>query len=126
MNRYQISIFSALLGAATLSATAHHLQAQTRPSKLTGTVAGQPMGREFIMRANGETYRVRPLGKVSMTGIRGGDRVRVWGRPTGLVVSFANVRVLSSGASSSPTDYNPAPGTTSTTTTGAPVTSTAR
>jgi hypothetical protein len=77
-----------------------------KPIRLTGIVAGAPVGREFVLRANGETYRVRPLPEVSMTAIRGGDRVRVWGRPTGLRVNYANVRVVASRASSNPSDYN--------------------
>lgn len=107
----QIAAFSALLSSAGLIATS---QAQPKPSMakpigLTGIVAGSFTGKEFLLRANGETYRVRPLAKVDLKKIRGGDQVRVWGRPTGLRINFANVRVLQVGASSNPTDYNPAP-----------------
>lgn len=83
-----------------------------RPITLTGIVAGAPQNGEFILRANGQTFRVKPLAKVSISGVRGGDRVRVFGRPTGLRVTFANVRVLVSRASDNPSDYNAAPGTT--------------
>lgn len=83
-----------------------------KPIGLTGIVAGSFTGREFLLHANGEIYRVKPLAKVSLRGIKGGDRVSVWGRPTGLRINFANVRVVQSGASSTPSDYNPAPATT--------------
>lgn len=128
MNRLPIAGLSVLLAAATLSATSHQaLQAQTRnknlpsmarPIKLEGIVAPQPSAKEFVMRANGETYRVRPLQKVGMSGVRGGDRVRVWGRPTGLIISYANVRVLASRASDAASDYIPATGTTTITSPG--------
>ncbi|RYG69541.1 hypothetical protein EON80_09595 [bacterium] len=100
-----------------ISALATQSQAEPKPSmakpiKLTGIVAGSPNGGEFFLRANGQTFSVKPLAKVGTSGIRGGDRVRVWGRPTGLRVNYANVRVLTSRASDNPTDYNPAAGQT--------------
>lgn len=108
------SFFVAALGFGALISPAF---SQPKPSMaraitLTGIVAGAPQGGEFFLRANGQTFRVKPLAKVGMKGIRGGDRVRVFGRPTGLRVNFANVRVLVSRASDNPSDYNPAPGTT--------------
>lgn len=125
MNRLPFAALSTLLAAATLSATSQqalhaqnkkNLPSMARPIKLVGIVAGQPMGREFYLRSNGQTFRVHPLDKVSLIGVQGGDSVRVWGRPTGLRVNFANVRVLVSRASTNPSDYNPAPGTTITNT----------
>ncbi len=80
-----------------------------KPVALTGVVAGNFTGREFTIRANGDSYRIRPLAKVLLKGVRGGDQVRVWGRPSGLTINYANVRVLQTGASSNPEDFNPAP-----------------
>ena len=99
----------ATVGLGAINTT--EVEAQTaRPSMaraitLTGIVGGAPMAREFFLRANGETYRVQPLAKVGMSGVRGGDRVRVFGRPTGLIISHANVRVLTSRASDNASDY---------------------
>ncbi|HEX8463888.1 MAG TPA: hypothetical protein VF627_04655 [Abditibacterium sp.] len=95
-------------GAATANA-----QAQTQAPKsnlaraitLTGIVGGSPAAGEFFLRANGETFRIKPLAKVGMSGVRGGDRVRVFGRPDGLIISSANVRVLTSRASDNASDY---------------------
>lgn len=102
-----------LAGASLLSiAQAQPKPAMAKPIGITGIVAGSFTGNEFVLRANGSTYRVRPLAKVAIKSIRGGDRVRVWGRPTGLRINYANVRVLQIGASSNPTDFNPAPNET--------------
>lgn len=114
MKTLKITFSTALLTSVALLSTA---QAQPKPSMarpigLIGTVAGSFTGNEFLLRANGETYRVRPLAKVALKSIRGGDRVRVWGRPTGLRINYANVRVLQVGASGNPSDYNPAPNET--------------
>ncbi|PQV65059.1 hypothetical protein B1R32_10266 [Abditibacterium utsteinense] len=114
MKNSKIVLFCALFAGAfsTSALRAQPKPSMARPISLTGIIAGSFMGREFLLRANGETYRVRPLAKVSLQGVKGGDRVRVWGRPTGLRVNFANVRVLTPRASSNPSDYNPAPGAT--------------
>jgi hypothetical protein len=114
MKTFPISLFSAFVASLSLISTT---QAQPKPSMarpigLTGIVAGSFTGNEFILRANGATYRVRPLAKVAIRSIRGGDRVRVWGRPTGLRINYANVRVLQVGASSNPEDFDPAPNQT--------------
>jgi hypothetical protein len=111
------SFLSLLALPIALSTLTYQTQAQPKPSmakpiKLTGIVAGAPANGEFFLRANGQTFRVKPLAKVGISGVNGGDRVRVWGRPTGLRVNYANVRVLTSRASDNPTDYNPAPGQT--------------
>lgn len=115
----QLPLFSALVAGMALASTA---QAQTKPGTtkpnmaapigLTGIVAGSFTGREFVLRANGTAYRVRPLAKVDLKSVRGGDQVRVWGRPSGLRINFANVRVVQRGASSDPTDFNPPPNQT--------------
>lgn len=78
-----------------------------KPIRVIGIVAGSPSGRQFNMRANGQTYRVTVLPEVSLTNVRGGDRVRVWGIPTRANLQRANVRVLASGASDNPDDYSP-------------------
>jgi hypothetical protein len=72
---------------------------------VTGIVAGAPQNGEFFLRANGQTYRVRPLSSVAMNSFRGGDRVRVFGIPTGLNLQRANVRVLQNRSSDNPDDY---------------------
>lgn len=77
-----------------------------KPILVTGIVAGTPTGKQFTMRANGQTYRVTVLPKVSLVRVRGGDRVRVWGIPTRANLQRANVRVIASGVSSNPDDYN--------------------
>ena len=77
-----------------------------KPIRVTGIVAGSPKGKQFTMRANGQTYRVTVLPKVSLSNVRGGDRVRVWGIPTRANLQRANVRVIASGASANPDDYN--------------------
>ncbi len=105
MNKFII----AALGLASLP-----IVAQAQPKNVakailvTGIVAGAPQGRQFLMRANGQTYRVTVLPKVNLANVRGGDRVRVWGIPTRANLQRANVRVLKSGASTNPDDYNPA------------------
>ncbi|BCM89554.1 hypothetical protein IAD21_01401 [Abditibacteriota bacterium] len=76
--------------------------------RVIGIVAGAPKGKQFSMRANGQTYRVTVLPDVSLANVKGGDRVRVWGIPTRQNLQRANVRVLESGASANPDDYNPA------------------
>lgn len=102
-----------ILGVAVLAALPlSSVRAQPKPGMaravtLTGLVAGTPQDGQFFLRANGETYRVRPLPEVNLSSIAGGDRVRVFGRPTGLRINYANVRVLQQRASDNPTDYNP-------------------
>ncbi len=114
MKNLKLIASSALFAGLALVSYA---QAQPKPSmakpiRLVGIVAGSFNGPEFLLHANSQTYRVRPLSTVALKSIRGGDQVRVWGRPTGLRINYANVRVLQVGASSNPTDYNPAPGET--------------
>lgn len=79
-----------------------------KPVVVTGIVARSPQGNAFSMRVRGQLYRVTVLHKVSLKGVHGGDRVRVWGIPTRLNLQRANVRVLESSASDNPDDYNPA------------------
>ncbi|RYX83277.1 hypothetical protein EON83_15555 [bacterium] len=79
-----------------------------KPIAVIGIVAGAPRGQQFNMRANGQTYRVTVLPYVPLTNVKGGDRVRVWGIPTRANLQRANVRVLASGVSDNPDDYNPA------------------
>lgn len=114
MKTLKLIASSALFASLALVSNA---QAQTKPGMakpigLVGIVAGSFSGPEFILRANGQTYRVRPLSTVALKSIRGGDRVRVWGRLSGLRLNYANVRVLQVSASSNPTDFNPAPNET--------------
>jgi hypothetical protein len=103
-----------ILLAAAFSASLFSTQAfaQTKnvskSIRLIGIVSRSPQGNQFTMRANGQTYRVTVLPKVSLANVRGGDRVRVWGIPTRQNVQRANVRVLESGVSDNPDDYNPA------------------
>ncbi len=104
--KHKLFLFTAL-GSSLLPFT---VQAQpknvAKAIRVTGIVAGAPQGQQFNMRANGQTYRVTVLPKVSLQNVRGGDRVRVWGIPTRTNLQRANVRVLQSGASSNPDDYN--------------------
>jgi hypothetical protein len=99
----------ALLGCSLLVSP---VMAQTKnvakPVLVTGIVAGAPRSNGFSMHVNGQLYRVTVLPKVSLRNVKGGDRVRVWGIPTRLTLQRANVRVVQSGASSNPDDYNPA------------------
>lgn len=102
-------ILSGLLLSATLGI--HSASAQTpkasvaRPITVAGIVAGAPQNGEFFLRANGQTYRVRPLSSMALKSFRGGDRVRVFGIPTGLNLQRANVRLLQNRASDNPDDY---------------------
>ena len=115
MKTSKIAVLCAL-SLATFSASILQAQPKAKPGMakpsmakpigLTGTVAGAFTGREFLLRANGQIYRVKPLSKVSLKGIKGGDSVRVWGRPTGLRVNYANVRLIQSSSSSEDSDYN--------------------
>ena len=97
----------AALGAS-LGATGAWAQYKNvaKPIRVTGIVAGAPTGKQFTMHANGQTYRVTVLPKVSLAKVRGGDRVRVWGIPTRANLQRANVRVLAAGVSDNPDDYN--------------------
>ena len=102
-------LFFAAIGSAMLpSVGLAQPKNVAKAISVIGIVAGSPQGRRFSMRANGQTYRVTVLPKVNMANVRGGDRVRVWGIPTRANLQRANVRVLASGVSSNPDDYNPA------------------
>lgn len=97
----------AALGSSLLAGTS---QAQpknvAKAIAVIGIVAGTPQGQQLIMRANGQTYKVTALPKVSLANVKGGDRVRVWGIPTRQNLQRANVRVLETAASTNPDDYN--------------------
>ena len=113
-------IFAVLTSSLLCAGVGAQTKNVAKPVLLTGLVAGTPTGKQFIMRANGQTYRVMVLPKVSLRNVRGGDRVRVWGIPTRLTLQRANVRVVESSASDNPDDYAPA-GTTGAATPGAGV-----
>ena len=86
--------------------------AQSQPSKskpvsapitAIGIVVGAPYmtdnRMEFNLRTSAGLYRVRPHSKAQMKEIRGGDRIRAYGRPLGKVIYGANVKLLEARAS---------------------------
>lgn len=98
---------------AALGSSLLPLSVQAQPKNVAksigiiGIVAGTPQGNQLMMRVRGQMYRVTVLPKVSLANVHGGDRVRAWGIPTRQNLQRANVRVLQTGASSNPDDYNP-------------------
>lgn len=95
----------ALFFAATVSA---HAQPKSKPVTVTGYVAGAPQATEFNLRTNGEIWRVKSNASL-ISRVRGGDLVRVFGRPLGRLIHKANIRVLRPRASTTPEDYNARP-----------------
>ena len=101
-------VFAALASSLLCAGAGAQNKNVAKSVLVTGLVAGSPTGNQFNMRANGQTYRVTVLPKVSLSNVKGGDRVRVWGIPTRLNLQRANVRVVQSNASDNPDDYAPA------------------
>lgn len=101
-----------LAGAALLLGTFSVAQAKpksnpvSRPITATGIVVGAPGATEFQLRTTTGLLRVRFHGKVAIKGIRGGDQVRVYGRPLGRVLYDSNVRLLRAKASANAEDYS--------------------
>ena len=78
----------------------------SRPVAATGIVVGAPGATDFQLRTATGLLRVRFHGKVNIKEIRGGDQVRVFGRPLGRVLYDSNVRLLRAKASNNPDDYS--------------------
>ena len=74
---------------------------------LEGIVNGSPKADQFLLSANDQVYQVHPLPTIKMDKIVGGDRVRVYGRADGLIITVANVRLLGQRASNSADAYGP-------------------
>ena len=72
----------------------------------TGIVVGAPRATDFDFRTAAGLYRVKFHAKVNMKNIRGGDQVRVYGKPLGRVIYNANVRLLKAKASDIADDYS--------------------
>jgi len=72
---------------------------------LEGVVNGNPKPDQFLLSANDQVYQVHPLPTVKMDKIVGGDRVRVFGRADGMIITVANVRLLGQRSSNSPDAY---------------------
>ena len=81
----------------------------SKPTTTVGIVVGAPRltesPMEFDLRTRAGLYRVRPHSKTQMNEIRGGDQVRVYGSPLGLVIYNANVKLLKAKASDIADDY---------------------
>ena len=74
---------------------------------LEGIVNGSPKTDQFLLSANDQVYQVHPLATIKMDKIVGGDRVRVFGRADGMIITGANVRLLGQRASNSADAYGP-------------------
>ena len=96
-----------VFGAASLQAQPKKDSGpKSQPVAVTGIVAGAPQGREFNLRATGgQIWRINIHSGANLKNVRGGDRVRVFGKPLGTKLFYCNVRVLRRGASDSPDDY---------------------
>lgn len=79
---------------------------KSKPVTVNGIVAGAPQGREFNLRAaGGQIWRINIHSGANLKNVRGGDQVRVFGKPLGSTLYYCNVRVLRRGASDTPDDY---------------------
>ena len=102
---------SSIAATALVLGTCAALQAQpksapkSKPVMATGIVVGAPSAKDFQLRTPAGFYRVQFHSKVNMKEIRGGDQVRVFGRPLGRVIYDANVRLLRAKASDIADDY---------------------
>lgn len=98
-----------VLGAFALAPTTVRAQPKSNPKSTpvtaTGIVVGAPSASEFQLRTAAGFYRVKFHSKVNMKDVRGGDQVRVFGRPLGKVIYDANVRLLRAKASDIADDY---------------------
>ena len=103
---------AALMGGALYGVPAGRAQAQPKTTPVskaivaTGIVVGAPRMNDFDLRTSAATYRVRFHSKSQMQNVQGGDRVRVYGKPLGLVITGANVRLLKKRASDIADDYD--------------------
>ena len=79
---------------------------KSKPVTATGIVVGAPSAQDFQLRTAAGFYRIKFHSKVNMKEIRGGDLVRVFGRPLGRVIYDANVRLLEAKASDIADDYD--------------------
>ena len=114
MHRFTLPAATAVFVLGTFAVA----QSQTKPKSkpvskaiaATGIVVGAPRmsesPMEFDLRTQAGIYRVRPHSKMQMQGVRGGDKVRVYGRPLGLVIYGANVKLLQKKASDIAADYD--------------------
>ena len=102
-----ITTATLLFGLITLAPAQPKTTApKSQPVTATGIVVRAPRATDFDLRTSARTYRVRFHSKTQMKDVRGGDRVRVYGRPLGLVIYDANVRLLEKKASDNAEDYD--------------------
>ena len=94
-----------VLGTFAVASAQPESAPKSKPVTATGIVVGAPSASEFQLRTAAGFYRVKFHSKVNMKEIRGGDQVRVFGRPLGRVIYDANVRLLESKASDIADDY---------------------
>ena len=102
---------TALVASIAVSQSQPAKGPQSKPVAATGIVVGAPRmldegAMEFDLRSASGLLRVRPHSKKQMEEIRGGDKVRVFGRPLGRVIYGANVRLLQAKASDIADDYD--------------------
>ena len=95
-----------MLGTLAVAQAAPKSNPVSKPVAATGIVVGAPGATEFNLRTATGILRVRFHGKVNIKEIRGGDQVRVFGRPLGRVLYDSNVKLLRTKASDNPDDYS--------------------
>ena len=103
---------AAVLGGIFCAAPTLKAQAQPKAAPVSkaitaiGIVVGAPRMSDFDFRTSAATYRVRFHSKTQMQNVQGGDQVRVYGKPLGLVITGANVKLLKKRASDIADDYD--------------------
>lgn len=75
------------------------------PVMAQGIVAGAPGAEQFNLRTRTGILLVKPHSAALLKMVRGGDLVRVYGRPVGRFIYGANVRILQKKASNNAEDY---------------------
>ena len=108
--RFTLPLATTALVMGTFALAQSQSEPKSKPVAATGIVVGAPRTTdnaiEFDLRTAAGLYRVRPHSKTQMKEIRGGDKVRVFGRPLGKVIYGANVRLLQAKASDIADDYD--------------------
>lgn len=103
---FSLATSALVLGSFAVAQAKPKSNPVSRPVAATGIVVGAPGATDFQLRTATGLLRVRFHGKVNIKEIRGGDQVRVFGRPLGRVLYDSNVRLLRTKASSNPDDYS--------------------
>lgn len=111
IQRFTLPFAASALVLGTFALAQSQSKPVSKPITATGIVVGAPRttGKvtQFNLRTSLGIYQVRPHSKTQMQEVRGGDLVRVYGRPLGRVIYNANVKLLETKASDNPDDYAP-------------------